>query len=57
LEEEELISEIFQYVWNNKDKKVAMTDYEKCILLVQDLKDKVLQKCYEKWKEELKNGK
>jgi hypothetical protein len=58
LEEEELISLIFEYVWNNRNKMNPYnTDYERCIALMTKISNEVLERCHQKWKEEGKNGK
>jgi len=55
--EEEIIKILVEYVWTNKDKMLANTDYEKSILLMDEIKDEVLGIIYKRWKEGMKNAK
>jgi len=55
--EEEIIKILVEYVWTNKDKMLANTDYEKSILLMDEIKDEVLGIIYKRWKEGMKNEK
>jgi hypothetical protein len=58
MEEEELISLLFEYVWNNKNRmNPYSTDYERCIALMSKISNAVLSRCHDKWKKEMKNGK
>jgi len=50
MDEEEIIEILVEYIWTNKDKMVANTDYERCLLLLIELKDKVEKTIYKKWK-------
>jgi hypothetical protein len=55
--EEELIRILVEYIWANKDKILATTDYEKSILLANELRDKALTIIYQRWKEDVRDGK
>jgi hypothetical protein len=56
MKEEELIKILVKFLFENNQAQSGVTEYEKCILLMDDLSTKTLKEVHRIWREGM-NGK